>query len=209
MKVYDVSRSISEAMTVYKDRDSKRISRRIEAIFAERMVNESSLCMNMHTGTHVDAPFHMLADGITMDAVDPALYFGPAKLFDLTNKAEIITAEDISKLDIQAGDIVIFKTRNSYSEKYDPKFVYIEVDAAEALVALGIKTVGIDAMSLERDKAEHPTHSLILGAGIGVIEDLRLAEVPAGRYFLMAVPLKLDGFEASPVRALLVDYDSE
>ncbi len=204
MKIYDVSRPINEDMTVYKNRDNKRIKRNVEYTYAERMVNESSLCMNLHTGTHVDAPFHMIEDGITMEEVDPSLYFGKTKLFDLTHLEEFITKDDIKDFDISAGDIVVFKTRNSYSEVYEAKFVYLEVDAAEWLVERGIKTVGIDAMSLERDKPEHPTHSIILGAGIGVVEDLRLAEVPAGEYELIALPLLLDGFEASPVRAILI-----
>lgn len=205
MKVYDISRTIAEAMTVYKNRDNKRIRRKLEYVYSENKVNESSLCMNLHSGTHVDAPYHMLNDGITMEQVDPSLYFGKTKLFDLTQVHECITAADLEGLDIQAGDIVLFKTRNSFTEVYDPKFVYIEVDAAQRLVDLAVKTVGIDAMSLERDKPEHPTHSIILGAGLGVVEDLRLAEVPAGEYQLMAIPLKLEGFEASPVRAILTE----
>ena len=205
MKIYDISRTISETMTVYKNRDNKRIRRKLEYVYAEKMVNESSLCMNLHSGTHVDAPYHMLDDGITMDEVNPVLYFGKAKLFDLTQVVETITALDLEGLDIQAEDIVLFKTRNSFTEDYDPKFVYLEVDAAQFLVDAAVKTVGIDAMSLERDKPEHPTHSIILGAGLGVIEDLRLAEVPAGQYQLMAIPLKLEGFEASPVRAILTE----
>lgn len=69
----------------------------------------------------------------------------------------------------------------------------------------GIKTVGIDAMSIERDKKEHPSHKIILGTNIGVIEDLYLKNIGQGQYFLSALPLNIRGSEASPIRAVLIE----
>ena len=147
----------------------------------------------------------MLKGGDTIEKYDLSKFIGDCKLFDLTDVDEAIRKKDIENLDIQKDDIVIFKTKNSFDQGYNPKFVYIEEDAAMYLSEKGIKTVGIDAMSIERDKKEHPSHKIILGANIGVIEDLYLKNVGQGQYFLSALPLNIRGSEASPIRAVLIE----
>lgn len=205
MKIHDVTRMISEDMTVYKDRESKKIKRTIVADYEKADYYESRMDMDMHCGTHIDAPLHMLKGGDTIEKYDLSKFIGDCKVFDLTNVDEAIRKKDIENLDIQKDDIVIFKTKNSSDQGYNPKFVYIEEDAALYLSEKGIKTVGIDAMSIERDKKEHPSHKIILGANIGVIEDLYLKNVGQGQYFLSALPLNIRGSEASPIRAVLIE----
>ena len=174
MRIHDVTRLISEDMTVYKDRESKKIKRTVVADYEKADYYESRMDMDMHCGTHIDAPLHMLKGGDTIEKYDLSKFIGDCKVFDLTDVDEAIRKKDIENLDIQKDDIVIFKTKNSSDQGYNPKFVYIEEDAALYLSEKGIKTVGIDAMSIERDKKEHPSHKIILGANIGVIEDLYL-----------------------------------
>lgn len=205
MKIHDVTRLISEDMTVYKDRESKKIKRTIVADYEKADYYESRMDMDMHCGTHIDAPLHMIKGGDTIEKYDLSKFIGDCKVFDLTDVDEAIRKKDIENLDIQKDDIVIFKTKNSFDQGYNPKFVYIEEDAALYLSEKGIKTVGIDAMSIERDKKEHPSHKIILGANIGVIEDLYLKNVGQGQYFLSALPLNIRGSEASPIRAVLIE----
>ena len=205
MRIHDVTRLISEDMTVYKDRESKKIKRTVVADYEKSDYYESRMDMDMHCGTHIDAPLHMIKGGDTIEKYDLSKFIGDCKLFDLTDVDEAIRKKDIENLDIQKDDIVIFKTKNSFDEEYNPKFVYIEEDAALYLSEKGIKTVGIDAMSIERDKKEHPSHKIILGANIGVIEDLYLKNVGQGQYFLSALPLNIRGSEASPIRAVLIE----
>ena len=205
MKIHDVTRLISEDMTVYKDRESKKIKRTVVADYEKADYYESRIDMDMHCGTHIDAPLHMIKGGDTIEKYDLSKFIGDCKLFDLTDVDEAIRKKDIENLDIQKDDIVIFKTKNSFDQGYNPKFVYIEEDAALYLSEKGIKTVGIDAMSIERDKKEHPSHKIILGANIGVIEDLYLKNVGQGQYFLSALPLNIRGSEASPIRAVLIE----
>ena len=205
MRIHDVTRLISEDMTVYKDRESKKIKRTVVADYEKADYYESRMDMDMHCGTHIDAPLHMLKGGDTIEKYDLSKFIGDCKVFDLTDVDEAIRKKDIENLDIQKDDIVIFKTKNSFDEVYNPKFVYIEEDAALYLSEKGIKTVGIDAMSIERDKKEHPSHKIILGANIGVIEDLYLKNVGQGQYFLSALPLNIRGSEASPIRAVLIE----
>ena len=205
MKIHDVTRMISEDMTVYKDRESKKIKRTVVADYEKADYYESRIDMDMHCGTHIDAPLHMIKGGDTIEKYDLSKFIGDCKVFDLTDVDEAIRKKDIENLDIQKDDIVIFKTKNSFDQGYNPKFVYIEEDAAMYLSEKGIKTVGIDAMSIERDKKEHPSHKIILGANIGVIEDLYLKNVGQGQYFLSALPLNIRGSEASPIRAVLIE----
>ncbi len=201
--IYDISRPIHGDMAVFKNFEFKRPESEMNSTFAKNAVNESTWTINLHTGSHVDAPCHMIEDGISIDQVDPALYVGRCKVFDLTHVEDAIHAADVQDLDIQGGDIVLFKTRNSFDEGFNPDFVYLAEDAAARLVKAGVRTIGIDAMSIERDQPNHRTHVIVLGAGVGILEDIRLAEVPAGEYFLHAPPLHLVGGDGSPVRALL------
>lgn len=206
MKIIDITKVISEEMTVYKNRDSKKIKRNEVATYETTDMYESEFTINMHTGTHMDAPLHMVKGGDTVDTIDLNLYYGEVKVFDLTNVKNAIVKSDIESLDIQAGDRVIFKTTNSFDEGgYNPEFVYLEEDGAEYLRDKGIILLGMDAMSIERDKPDHPTHKIILGAGIGVLEDLDLREVQPGKYLLSALPLRIKGAEATPVRAILIE----
>lgn len=205
MRIHDVTRLISEDMTVYKDRESKKIKRTVVADYEKADYYESRMDMDMHCGTHIDAPLHMIKGGDTIEKYDLSKFIGDCKVFDLTDVDEAIRKKDIENLDIQKDYIVIFKTKNSSDQGYNPKFVYIEEDAALYLSEKGIKTVGIDAMSIERDKKEHPSHKIILGSNIGVIEDLYLKDVSEGQYFLSALPLNIRGSEASPIRAVLIE----
>ena len=205
MKIYDVSKLISEDMVVYKNREEKRIKRTIVSSYETGDYYESRLDTDLHCGTHIDAPLHMVKNGNTIDKYNVSKFIGKCKVFDLTNVDEFITKKDIENLDIQKDDRVIFKTKNSYDTVYNPKFVYIEEDAAEYLAEKKIQSLGIDAMSIERDKKHHPTHKIILGANIGVIEDMMLKDVNEGEYFLSALPLKIKDSDASPIRAVLIE----
>ena len=205
MKIYDVTKLVHEDMVVYKDKQEKKIKRTIVSSYDVGDYYESRLDIDMHCGTHIDAPLHMLKSGDSIEKYELSKFIGKCKLYDLTHIDEYITRKDIEFLDINQDEIIIFKTKNSYDIKYNPKFVYIEEDAANYLVEKKIKTIGIDAMSIERDKKDHPAHKIILGAGIGVIEDMMLKDVSQGEYFLSALPLNIKYADASPIRAVLID----
>lgn len=205
MKIYDISKLIDETMIVYKNRDSKKMKRTVVANHIENHFHESRIELDMHCGTHIDAPLHMVDNGNTIDQMDLMKYYGICKVFDLTHVETAIYKKDIVDLSIEENDIIIFKTKNSYDTTYNSQFVYIEEDAAQYLVDKKIKTIGIDAMSVERDKKNHPTHKILLGANIGVIEDLQLKEIVEKQYLLVALPLKINQAEASPVRAILIE----
>jgi arylformamidase len=149
----------------------------------------------------MDYPLHMVKEGaVSTEAIAEGL-IGFVKVFE--THQDVIDEAFIQQCDLQKGDVVFFKTRNSDIETFDFDFVYVDQTAAKALAMIGIKGVGLDALGIERAQDGHPTHKILLGANIFIIEGLRLKEVPEGRYELMALPLKIIGVEALPMRVLL------
>lgn len=205
MKIYDISMLIHKDMPVYKNKAEKRPELINTANFDTASHYESKISMDIHTGTHFDASLHMLKDGGTIEEFDLLNGITKCKVFDLTALEDRITEEDIKDLTIEAGDFVIFKTKNSFAEEFDINFIFIDKSAAALLSAKGIKGVGIDALGVERSQPEHETHKLLFGNNITILEGLSLKEVPEGEYTLVALPLKIKGAEGAPARAILLE----
>jgi arylformamidase len=193
--------AITSKMTVYKNKEEKIPHFSTLSTFETGSSYESVLTMSLHTGTHMDYPLHMVKEGaVSTEAIAEGL-IGFVKVFE--THQDVIDEAFIQQCDLQKGDVVFFKTRNSDIETFDFDFVYVDQTAAKALAMIGIKGVGLDALGIERAQDGHPTHKILLGANIFIIEGLRLKEVPEGRYELMALPLKIIGVEALPMRVLL------
>jgi arylformamidase len=203
-KLYDISMTIQPSMQVYKNKDEKRPIFRNTSNFVTGKAYETQLTLDAHTGTHIDAPLHMIENGATMDSIDLESLVGPARVLDLSHLVDGITKADLEPFAIQAGEWLLFKTRNSASEEFDFEFIYLKEDAAHYLHGLKIKGVGTDGLGIERAQPNYATHRTLLGAGIHVVEGLRFKDVPAGNYFMVIAPLKLAGIEAAPARAFLI-----
>lgn len=170
--------------------------------------NLTHLSMSAHTGTHMDAPRHFIADGMTMEQMPLEPVIGRCRVFELLDCEDQITVDDLKKLKIAPRQRVLFKTRNSTRSwamnEFDKDFVSIRADAARYLVDQGVVTVGVDYLSIggfNKDGVE--THQIMLGAGIWVIEGLNLAEIKSGYYELICLPLKLEGADGAPCRVVL------
>lgn len=170
--------------------------------------NLTHLSMSAHTGTHMDAPRHFIADGLTMEQMPLEPVIGRCRVFELLDCEDQITVDDLKKLKIAPRQRVLFKTRNSTRSwamnEFDKDFVSIRADAAQYLVDQGVVTVGVDYLSIggfNKDGVE--THQIMLGAGIWVIEGLNLAEIKSGYYELICLPLKLEGADGAPCRVVL------
>lgn len=204
--IYDVSMAITPTMTVYKNKAEKVPVFDTLSTHDTGSAHETLLTMSLHTGTHMDYPLHMIKDGGVSDDAVPTGFLGSVKVFDLT-KVSRIEAQDLQGFDIQSGDVIFFKTKNSFTEAFDFSFVDVTASAATYLSDKKITGVGLDALGIERDQAGHPTHKTLLGKDIWIIEGLRLKEVPEGTYELIALPLKIVGVEALPLRVLLKTKD--
>lgn len=205
MKLIDISMPISSEMMVYKNRDEKRPIFKPMKTYENADFYESRIDMDLHTGTHVDTPLHMIKDGLTMEQLPLDLWHGNAKLFDLSHLEDGISKADIDFLEITKGDIVLFKTRNSFEDFFNVDFIYLKADAAKYLGEIGVKGVGIDALGIERAQPNHESHLELFNAGAFILEGLSLKDVEEGAYYLMALPLAIVGVEASPVRAVLIE----
>jgi arylformamidase len=202
MKIFDVSLPIYEGMPVYKNKPEKQP----EFNTAQNgHVTETRISMDVHTGTHVDAPLHMVPGGDTIETLPIEKLVRKAKVFDLTNANGFISAEDLTDKNIQKDDFVLFKTKNSWDIEFNFEFIYVNSEAAKVLAEIGVAGVGIDALGVERAQENHPTHKQLFQNNVIIIEGLQLKEVPEGEYLMVAAPLKIRGLDASPARIVLIE----
>ncbi|MFG6148798.1 cyclase family protein [Halobacillus sp. B23F22_1] len=204
MKMIDITQPVYEGMPVYKNKPEKQPNFKSNT---NGHVTESRLELDAHTGTHIDAPLHMVNDGDTFESISMNKLIGEAKVFDLSRVEDGITKQDLEGLDIQQNDFVLFKTRNSFEDEFNFEFIYLKEDGARFLAEKNIRGVGIDSLGIERSQPEHPTHKSLFTADIIVIEGLRLKDVDEKSYQMIAAPMKLVGTDASPARVLLFDKD--
>jgi len=209
LKIYDVTVEINPELPLWPG-DPKLVIERFGKLETGSNANISRLAMGLHTGTHVDAPYHFLSDGITLDRIPLDRFIGTASVVEIPDEVDLLTGEVLARL--LAGGIserTIFKTRNSkhWSEKphrFHPDFVAIDASGARFLIERGVKLVGIDYLSIAPFRNSKPTHEALLGAGLVILEGLDLSAVKPGSYQLYCLPLKLGGVEGAPARAILV-----
>lgn len=202
--IIDISMTIQESMQVWKNYDHKKPELRTTQSHAEGKPHETRLSMDVHCGTHLDAPLHMIDGGDTIDTIPLESTIGPARVIDLTHIRGSITRADLEPFAIQRGEWLLFKTSSSLSEDFDVEFPFLRTDGALYLQEIGVKGVGTDALGIERAQPDYSTHRTLMGAGILIVEGLRLKDVDPGNYFLVVAPLKLIGIDAAPARAFLL-----
>jgi arylformamidase len=206
MRVLDISVPNRPGMHGYPGDPELRIerARRIER---GDVCNLSLLTMGSHTGTHVDAPYHFLADGPRLGDVPLDRMVGEALVADLRGRAAIDAAA-LADVPLRAGDILLCRTDNSWrweAAEFQRDFTYLTEDAADVLVTAGVRAVGMDYLSIERfGSTDFPVHHRLLGAGVFVIEGLDLRAVAPGRYTLVCLPLKFPELDGAPARAVLL-----
>ncbi len=200
----DISAPLRAGMTVWPGDEPPRIER-AQSFERGDPYNLTRLAISAHTGTHLDAPLHFLRDGRPMDALPAELMLGPARV--VLAPGEVIGAADVPD-DLEPGARVLFRTRNSerdlFAGTFYEDYVHLGRDAAEKLAAARAALVGIDALSVSgfrEDPAE--THRVLLGAGVWILEGIRLAGVEPGEYELLCAPLRIEGADGAPARAMV------
>lgn len=181
--------------------------RRVKSIGPDSSCNLTHLDMGAHTGTHMDAPLHFLADGEGMEALPLEAVIGPCRVIAIRHP-EIIPVEELKKCRLRRGERVLFKTANSEKSwnrpDFDTSFVHIPAATAQYLVDCGVRTVGVDYLSVGGYKKDgKQTHQILLGARIWLIEGLNLGGIKPGRYDLICLPLKIVGSDGAPARVVL------
>lgn len=187
-----------------------------ELIATARMADGAScnvgrLALSLHNGTHLDAPYHYDPDGTTVDAIDPGRLIGPARVVDARGRTTL--SEDlfarIEAAGWAAAPRILFRTDAWRDPEVFPSaWPRLEPGLAAWLGSRGVTLVGLDVPSVDALESKHlPIHAELKAAGILILESLDLRGVEAGIYELIAAPLRIEGGDASPVRALLRTAD--
>lgn len=203
MEVYDLTAVINESIVVYPGDPAYR-SRAICCLKSGDSFNLSEERFGNHTGTHIDFPAHVIADGKNSDHFPLSHLMGNGIIIDVPDEYRSITCDFINNQAIQKNDIVFFKTQNSSISKhqsYTDHYVYLEKDAAFMLLERGVKIVGIDYISIDDAKAHDlPVHHTLLSHDILIVEGLELTSAPIGRCKIYIAPLNIQAKDGLPAR---------
>ncbi len=204
-EIFDITHPLNREMITWMDEDALSIDQ-YTSIGNGDYCNTSRITIDLHAGTHIDAPKHFIDNAGTVDSLGTDTLIGEA--FVAETSAEKITAALLEDMGIPETKRLLFKTRNvdlHRKSSFISNFVALDLSAAEWIVERDIKLVGIDYLSVELpDSTGYPVHRKLLENGVVILENIRMEDVPEGRYNLIALPMKLEGVEASPVRAILM-----
>lgn len=167
-----------------------------------------------HTGTHVDAPSHFIDGGASVDELSLDSTIGLTRVLDLTFVDEQISAHDLATAGLGDATRILMKTRNSTDaltrNEKSPTWVGLGPDAAQLLVDNGVLFAGLDYMTIEApaNTETWPTHVILCGAGVVILENANLASVEPGDYNMVCLPVPFEGREAAPAPTVLFTLDA-
>ena len=194
MKIYDISQEVFSC-AVYPG-DPKPEKQTVYSTGAGDLYNLTSFAMCAHNGTHVDAPFHFLHDGKTVDQIDLSHFVGDCFVARHEGDVTAADAENILKKADGAERILIAGNAT------------VTIEAAEVFAAGGIKLLGNEGQTVGPENAPMEVHLILLRREIALLEGIVLQGVPEGQYFLSAAPMNLGDADGAPCRAYLIQEDS-
>jgi arylformamidase len=206
-RIYDISVPIRTGGLVYPGNPEIEITLQ-QAVAKGAGANVSYVRFGSHTGTHADAARHFFDDGQTVDKIPLDRLVGPALLLSFPDDVRAVTAADLSKHDLKGRKRVLLRTRNSAllsKKEFVPDYTYLAPDGAQYLVDLGVELVGVDYLSIEQfHSGHHRTHRTLLGHSVVIVEGLDLSAPPPGEYQFICLPLRIEGCDGAPARAVLI-----
>lgn len=198
MQIIDLTVPLNEQTPVYPGDPAAVI--KPAGVFEKDSYNDHRISMGTHVGTHIDAPFHMLAEGKTLDTFPIDYFVGRGRYIKVNGAFDLTT---IQKADIQSGDIVLFHTGMSdcYGEpRYYEEYPEMPVEVAEYLVKKGVNMVGFDACG--PDYEPFKTHKVLLGGDVLIVENLTsLAQLADKDFTVYALPINLQ-LDGAPARVI-------
>jgi arylformamidase len=203
MKIIDISLPLNASTIIYPNNPKVQI----ESVRGASSM-DSKITLGSHTGTHIDAPKHVFEDGAALDEIPLEQIVGKCRVLDFTDSEESIKVSDLEKHDIKEGERILAKTKNSEIgfKEFRNDYIYLDGDAAEYLAQKRVALFGIDYLSVkQRGSSDTRAHTELLKNDIVIVEGLDLSRVRAGKYFLIALPLKFTGIDGSPARAILAE----
>ncbi len=210
MKLVDLSHPLIDDQPAYPGDPTPRI--KTFHSHAESGFATTRFAMGTHHGTHLDAPFHFVRDGVTVDRIPLETLYGPAALIDLApqgvlGKSTVITVEMLARhaeaLDL--GERLIYRT--GWDSRFGrPEFYKghpsLTVEAARWIVDRGVRLLGMDTPSPAEDFEE--VHKILLGAGVIIAESLANLTGLPGSFLFVGFPIKLKGRDGAPIRAVAI-----
>ena len=191
MKIYDISQEVFYCAVYPGDPEPQKHT--LSATADGSLYNLTAFYMCAHNGTHIDAPFHFLPKGRTVDQMDLSVFVGDCYVARHTGDVTAGDAQAILKRAAGAGRILIAGKAT------------VTAEAADVFAASGILLIGNESQTVGPEDAPMQVHLILLGKGIALLEGVVLKDVPEGRYFLSAAPLNLAGADGAPCRAILVE----
>lgn len=207
-KIHDISQRIRAGIPVWPG-DTEFALKRTWTIEPNCPVNVSEIIMSTHTGTHADARLHFDNHGI--DSADAPLepYIGPAIVLDVSAEIDdLVQPEHLFRLPEQVERVLLKMFPSFPHDGWDPRFPAMSTAAIKFLQERGCLLIGTDVPSLDhQDSKELDAHFAVDAAGMAILEGLVLDDIAEGKYELIALPLKIEGADGSPVRAILRDLE--
>ena len=207
-RIHDISVPVRTGGLVYPGNPEILIEPQ-QAISQGAGANVSRISFGSHTATHVDAAKHFFDNGETVDHIALERFIGPALLIAVGDDLTSVNASELERHDLTGHTRVLIRTRNSSFLK-DPEFhrdyTFLSPDGAEYLVDKGIDLVGVDYLSIEQfHSGHHRTHRTLLERSVVIVEGLSLAGIEPGEYDFVCLPLRLEGLDGAPARAVLIE----
>lgn len=199
MTIFDVTRPISSTSPHYPGDPSPEILTKDHGSYLT-----TDLHLSTHTGTHIDAPSHYLDGATTIDRLPLSHLMGRCRVVDFTSCGEKIGEQHLQGR-LTGIQRIFIKTQASEVSQFGTSFPHLDMTAATSLLHAGIICVGIDSPSIEAYHGDGSLHQLLLSHGIVIIELLDLSKVAEGTYWMVALPLRLQGLDGSPARVILMD----
>jgi arylformamidase len=206
-RIYDISVPIRSGGLVYPGNPEIEVSLQ-QAVAKGAGANVSFVRFGSHTGTHADAARHFFDDGQSVDKIPLDRLIGPALLIAFSDDVQAVGAADLQQHDLSGHTRVLLRTRNSAllsQNQFVKDYTYLAPDGAQYLVDEGIELVGVDYLSVEQfHSGHHKTHRTLLAKSIVILEGLDLSAPAPGQYQLICLPLRIEGCDGAPARAVLV-----
>lgn len=208
MKIFDISRPLFNGLAPWPGDTAFGFELKWK-IAEGATVNVGAVTMGVHNGSHADAPFHFNEAGKTIEQMPLETYFGEAVVVDLTNNFQRGERREITIRDLESqGELaprVLLKTGVWNDSEIFPEWIpVIAVDVPSWLKERKVKLLGLDLPSVDPiDAKVLVNHHALAAANVAIVESLDLSEVKAGLYHLSALPLRISGGDAAPVRAIL------
>ncbi len=207
MKIIDFSHTINNQITVFKDAEKPNIQP--ASTHENDGYAQKKIVIYSHNSTHVDAPFHIIPDGPTLDKLPLDTFFGPGLVADCTHCKETIGIDDLKKYADRLDDADFILLNTGWYKKwntpgYKSGFPVLSEEAAEWLLRFRLKGIGLDTISIDTiDSKDLPVHNIILAQHMVIIENLtNLGEMSTHEFIFSCLPLKFEEADGSPVRAV-------